>query len=129
MDSTRDKTLVAEDGGSEVQFMGQREMLFGGYHVWLVFVSSLDIMVTWIILHMEGGEEANPLAEAVIWHWGLSGMIAFKFALVVFFIVMCEVVGRRNPTKGRWLAVIGVGISAFPSIYGMILMARAGMLF
>ncbi|WP_432799380.1 DUF5658 family protein [Poriferisphaera sp. WC338] len=116
----------AVESEQEAGFLGQQEMLLGGYYVWLVFVSTLDIMVTWIILHHEGGSEANPIAEAVLFKWGLPGMIAFKFALVTFFIVLCEVVARKKLDTGRWLAVVGVAISAFPSIYGMILLAKAG---
>ncbi|QQE11099.1 hypothetical protein JD969_16590 [Planctomycetota bacterium] len=95
--------------------MGQPDVAYPNYYVWLVLVSSLDIMMTWIILFV-GGSEANPIAESVINMWGLGGMIAFKFALVIFFIVMCEWISRKKKETGRLLASCGIMISAFPSI-------------
>ncbi len=41
------------------------EMAFQELYIWLIFVSSLDIMLTWVILR-NGGEEVNPVAELVI---------------------------------------------------------------
>ena len=101
--------------------MGQPEVALPNYYTWLVFVSAMDIMMTWTILHL-GGSEANPVADAVILRWGLGGMIAFKFAIVVFFVVMCEWVARKRRETGRVLASCGIMISAFPSVYAAGLM-------
>jgi hypothetical protein len=86
--------------------------------VWLVFVSSLDIMLTWAILR-RGGEEVNPVAKLVIEMWGLHGAIGFKFALMLFVIISCEVIGRRSDAAGRRLAIAAVAISAFPVVWSL----------
>ena len=98
--------------------MGQPDVAYPNYYTWLVFVSAMDILMTWAILYL-GGSEANPVADAVILKWGLGGMIIFKFAIVVFFVVMCEWVARKRKETGRVLASCGIMISAFPSIYAV----------
>lgn len=94
------------------------EMRYQSEYVWLVFVSSLDIMLTWAILQ-QGGEEVNPVADLVIAMWGLHGAIAFKFALMLFVIVSCEIIGRKSDRAGFRLAIVAVGISAFPVVYSL----------
>ncbi len=93
-------------------------MRYQSEYVWLVFVSSLDIMLTWAILQ-QGGEEVNPVADLVIAMWGLHGAIAFKFALMLFVIVSCEIIGRKSDRAGFRLAIVAVGISAFPVVYSL----------
>lgn len=96
-------------------------MRYQSEYVWLIFVSSLDIMLTWAILR-RGGHEVNPLAELVINAWGLYGAIGFKFALMLFVIVSCEIIGRRTDRAGRRLAGIAVLVSASPVIWSFTLL-------
>jgi hypothetical protein len=86
-----------------------------------ILVSSLDIVFTWIILSL-GGREINPLAREVIDNWGLNGAILFKFSLVVFVIVSCDVIGRQRDRLGRFVAHLAVWISAIPVVYSPMLM-------
>lgn len=97
---------------------GSPEMRYQSAYVWLIFFSSLDIMLTWAILR-RGGEEVNPIARQIIEGWGLHGAIVFKFALMLFVIVSCEVIGRRADRAGRRLVVIAVAISALPVVYSL----------
>jgi hypothetical protein len=104
------------------------QMRYSSAYAWLVLVSSLDIILTSVILRL-GGREVNPIAEAVIAMHGLPGMIAFKFALMVFVIIMCEVIGRVRPRTGLWLARFGILASAFPVIVGAgVLRSALGMM-
>lgn len=97
------------------------EMRFQEHYIWLIFVGSLDIMLTWVILR-NGGEEVNPVARLVIDTWGLNGAIAFKFALMLFVIVSCEVIARVRPVTAALLIWFGVLISAFPPIWSVVLL-------
>ena len=63
-------------------------------YVWFLLFASLDIILTWYILR-KGGTEVNPLAKLVIERWDLAGAIAFKFSIVLFVVVTCEIVGRH----------------------------------
>lgn len=93
-------------------------MRYPSSYVWLVFVSAMDVMLTWSILS-RGGTEVNPIASMVIDMWGLPGAIAFKFALMIFVILVCEASGRKTDQVGRWLAYAAVAISAIPVAYSI----------
>jgi hypothetical protein len=92
-----------------------REMRYQNVYVWFIFVSALDIMLTWIVL-FHGGREANLLANAVLHRFGLPGIVTFKFALVILIVVLCEIIGRRDHSAGRRLAKWALAISAVPVV-------------
>lgn len=112
---------IVDAGPEQVGLFELPEMRFQEHYVWLVFVGSLDIMLTWVILR-NGGEEVNPVAKIVIDGWGLNGAIAFKFALTLFVIVACEAIARVRPTTARLLIWFGVLISSFPPIWSVFLL-------
>ncbi len=94
-------------------------VLFPGPYVWCVFFASMDIMVTWIVLHM-GGREVNSLAALVIERHGLPGIVIFKFALIMLVIGICEFVGRRKQPTGKRLAIWAVALNVVPVAVGMV---------
>ena len=96
-------------------------VLYENHYTWFVLVSALDLMLTWVILHA-GGREANAIAAAVLQRWGLEGMVIFKFALVVFVIALCEVIGRRNLAAGRKLASWAVALTCVPLVIAVMLL-------
>ena len=69
--------------------------------------------MTWFIFLL-GGHEVNALADAVISYAGLKGILIYKFCLVIFVVMMCEVIGRRKFRRGRKLARAAVVITAIP---------------
>ena len=92
-------------------------------YTWLVLVASLDLMLTWVVLH-SGGQELNLVADAVIDAYGLWGLSAFKFGMVLFVICLCEIVGRRRDAAGRFLAMTAVGLNCVPVVLAMYLLLR-----
>jgi hypothetical protein len=92
------------------------------HYTWFVFLSALDVMLTWVVLLLDG-HEVNPLARAVVDHGGLPSLVTFKFCLVVFVIVMCEWVTRRNPRAGFKLAEWSVAVTAIPVVIAFALLA------
>jgi uncharacterized membrane protein len=90
-------------------------------YVWLVFVSAMDIMLTWIVLAF-GGWEANIIAARVLDRWGLPGMVVFKFAIIFLVICLCEFIGHRDDAAGRRLAHWGVGLSCIPIVLAFYLL-------
>lgn len=102
-------------------FAHSPEMHFQNAYVWIIFVSSLDIMLTWKILG-RGGIEVNPVAAVVIDAWGMHGAIAFKFALMMWVIVACEILARLRRKAGRFLAGAAIVISASPVVWSLFLL-------
>ena len=91
---------LADDGDDEFGFdraaRGLRA-LYPGCYAWYVFLASLDIMFTWIILSPPlRGIEVNWLARWIIRHGDLPAMIPYKFALVGLVIAICEITGRSR---------------------------------
>ena len=99
--------------------------MYPNAYVWLVFVSSLDIIMTWVVLHL-GGREVNALADAVIRRFDLPGLVLFKFAFIVLVIGICEIVGRRNDGLGRRLAGWSVAITCVPVLLAFLLILIHG---
>ena len=106
---------------NEPEVSGLPEMRYQSGYVWFVFVSSLDIMLTWLILK-RGGVELNPVAELVINSWGLPGAIGFKFALTLFVIIACEITGRHKDRVGRNLITVAIVLSSVPVVWSLSLL-------
>jgi hypothetical protein len=96
-----------------------RAVLYPGTYTWFVFLASLDVMLTWIILHFDGSE-LNVLADWIIRHYDLRGIVVYKFALIVLVVLVCEVVGRRRYATGLRLARWAVALTAFPIVVAVV---------
>lgn len=104
------------------QFLGVPALRYQNEYVWFIFFAAMDIMLTWYILERRGGEEVNPIADAVIAAWGLWGAIGFKFSLVLFVVIACEWISRDRPVVARRLVWTGIAISAVPVVYSTALL-------
>ena len=98
-------------------------VLYENAYTWLVLVSALDIMLTWIVLLM-GGREVNGVAKYVIDRFDVAGVVAFKFSIVVFVVSLCEIVGRLKPRVGRRLAIAAVAMTCVPVTAALVQLAR-----
>lgn len=127
--STRGASAVAGQAGPARLFL-LRPALYPELYTWYVFLSSLDLLMTWLILHLEG-RELNMVADWIIQRYNLPGIVVFKFGLVMFVLLVCETVGRRRDATGRRLARWAIVLSAFPVLVGVthvLLAALAGQL-
>jgi len=104
-------------------FLSLPGLRFQEEYVWLLFLASMDVMLTWYILEKKNGEEVNPIARVVIEAWGLWGAIAFKFSLVLFVIIACEWVVRRSIRSAVFLVWVSLVLSVSPVLYSGILLA------
>ena len=84
-------------------------------YTWFVFVSALDFMFTWIVLHLRGSE-VNPIANLVLERGGLWGLLLFKFTMVAVVVLLCEIIGRRRFRIGRLVAILAVVLTCLPVI-------------
>ena len=81
-------------------------VLYPSMYTWYVLLAALDIVLTWVILQL-GGRELNWLADWIIERYHLRGVVVFKFLLLLFVVLVCELAGRRNRRTGlrRWRRV------------------------
>jgi hypothetical protein len=113
------------DRGMDQPQSAKKHMRYPDHYTWLVLVASLDILLTYVVLHL-GGIEANPLAAKVIYRWGVPGMVIYKFIFIIIAILIGEEVGKRNEWKGRKFLEYAIVISAFPVIFALMLLALHG---
>lgn len=105
-------------------------LLFETEISWFVLAGAMDVFMTFIILRFsaEGRTqnmmvESNPVAQWILGHWGLRGMVLFKLAMVALVSVIAEIVGRSRPATGRALLVGGTIVVAAVVVYSMRLLA------
>jgi hypothetical protein len=101
----------------------RRDLLYTRWYAWFLVASALDIVMTAMVLSL-GGIELNPVADVVIGRFGMQGAMAYKFALVIFVILLCEVIGRQNPRWGRSVAQFAVLGPAVAAVLGYSLILR-----
>ncbi len=121
--STARPPADGEHETSTIRWCDAPPMRYPNSYVWFVFVSTMDVMLTWAILSREGGSEVNPIARAVIDMWGLPGAIAFKFSLMLYVIIACEASGRKHDHVGRNLAYAAVIVSGLAVAYSLALLS------
>jgi hypothetical protein len=97
-------------------------MRYQDLYVWLVLVSALDIMLTWVILYL-GGYEVNGVAAYVIHHFGLAGVVSFKFMMVIVVVLICESLGKRSQSAGRHLALAAIVLTCVPITAALVQLA------
>ena len=96
--------------------------LYPDRYVWVVLLSALDAMLTFVILQL-GGMEANPIADFVLQTLGIGGMTIYKFVLITFVILLCEYVGRRDRAAGSRLTVYALILTVLPVAVAVVLLA------
>ena len=101
----------------------RRDLLYTRWYVWILIASAFDIVMTSMVISL-GGIEMNPLADAIISRFGMHGAMAYKFALMIFVILMCEIIGRHNLRLGRWVAQFATLGPAVAAVLGYFLLLR-----
>lgn len=101
----------------------RRPALYPELYTWYVFVSSMDVLFTSLILRY-GGREVNVLANWILDLHDLRGLAVFKFVTVVLVVLICETIGRQRLELGQKLARWAVLISGFPVVVGGVHLVR-----
>ncbi|MEM9882013.1 MAG: DUF5658 family protein [Planctomycetota bacterium] len=97
-------------------FTVNRSLKFPWLYTAIIAAGTLDVLLTGILLAL-GGREINPLAAAILEHYGFAGMVVFKYLIVGLVILMCDFVADRDWRKARVLAIALIGIKASPVIW------------
>ena len=91
-------------------------VLTGTPYIWIIIGATLDILFTGIIL-AKGGQEVNPLANAILTNHGFAGMVVFKYIVVFIILLSCEFVTRHNTRKGHRLIIALIAIHFAPVLW------------
>ena len=94
-----------------------------------IFVSALDIFMTWTLLTHGGFIESNPLARYFLDHWGKKGFVGFKFAMVAFICLITQIIALKKPETARNVLNLGSVVVFFVVVYSLTLLLKHGRLF
>lgn len=99
---------------------------------WYLLLSVLDVVMTYLLLWQSAQPEArvrhyesNPIARWFLNHWGIKGMIYFKFLLVAVVTVVVQVIATRKPAVARGLLLFACAVVGFVVIYSGYLLFHA----
>lgn len=124
MDEVSASTYTGDAAGPFGRSGVGRAVLYPNAYTWFILLAAMDITVTWVILHC-GGQELNVVADWIIHRFDLPGVVIYKFALVTFVVLVCEVAGRRSRRTGLMLAYWAIALTAFPVVVGLVQLTAA----
>lgn len=84
-----------------------------------IAVSLADLVLTWVILNVHLGSEANPIANLILSLAGFPGLTLFKASVVSLVLLTTQAVLTQSPIAARRLAFFAVGISAVPVVWSL----------
>ena len=83
-----------------------------------IFVSVLDIFMTYILMHF-GAIEANPIANFFFSRWNIRGLIGFKLIIVSVVCLIAQAIVATRPRTARGLLVAGTLITGAVVVYSI----------
>jgi len=89
-----------------------------------ILVSALDVFMTWILLSRRGFVESNPIALYFIEGWGIKGMVYFKFALVAFISVLCQIIAVKKLDVAKRILQFATVLVSCVVLYSLSLLVR-----
>jgi hypothetical protein len=95
-------------------------VLFGG-------LSGLDLYLTWLLVHLSGGDvyEGNPIAGAWLTAYGWTGLIVFKAIDLEVVSGLTFVISVYRPQVGRRLLSFACVAAAAVAVYSSVLLLHA----
>lgn len=96
-----------------------------------VLANAMDVFVTYLALNMSAsGRTSRPIAEGnpiPLWfinRWGVTGMVYFKFGMVLFIVLLAQYVAQRKMTSARRLLNFGTIVVSAVVVYSLCLLVR-----
>ncbi|MDR3709305.1 MAG: DUF5658 family protein [Capsulimonadaceae bacterium] len=88
--------------------MFKRDVTLAQEYLGFMLLNLFDLFLTGFIFK-NYGQEANGVALFVLHHFGLRGFALFKFIMVAFIILICEVISLQNVSRARQL-ILGASV-------------------
>lgn len=86
-----------------------------------IVVSTLDLILTYFLLQKYAIFESNPLARFFIDHWGLKGMVTYKFSLVAFIMIIVQMIAKIKQQTALSVLRFGIAVQTAVVIYSVYL--------
>jgi hypothetical protein len=98
----------------------KRDLVLGQEYFGFLLLSICDLFLTGYIFR-NGGMEANGLPAWILKNWGLMGLALFKFGMVMFLIIICEVIAMFNIQRARFVILGGCAVYVLVVLYECVL--------
>lgn len=92
--------------------------------VWFILVSALDVFMTYLLIRQPGFTEGNPIAGYFLNHWGVKGMVYFKFFMVAFVAVIAQIIARKRRDIACGVLLFATVVVVGVVIYSLVLYLR-----
>jgi hypothetical protein len=95
-----------------------------------IVASTLDVLMTYYLInHAQVGShllfvESNPLARYFMDSWGFDGVIYFKFGLVAFVSLICQIIARSRIVVARRVLYLATALVSSVVVYSAVLMVQ-----
>lgn len=91
-----------------------------------VLANALDVWMTYLLLTHEEISfiESNPVARYFLISWGIRGMVYFKFGLVAFVALTCQLIARQRLQTARGLLQLATVLVSGVVLYSLFLLLR-----
>jgi hypothetical protein len=95
-----------------------------------ILVSAADVFMTWYLLYNGGADdrtwfvESNPIPNYFYESWGFDGLVYFKFAMVAFVAIICQVIARTKIDVARRVLNLATLLVTGVVIYSVVLMVQ-----
>lgn len=96
-----------------------------------ILASTLDVLMTYYLInHAPVAShllivESNPLARYFMDSWGFDGVVYFKFGLVAFVSLICQVIARSRVDLARRVLYFATVLVTGVVVYSAVLMVRS----
>jgi Domain of unknown function (DUF5658) len=96
-----------------------------------IAASTLDVMMTnFLINHANVAShvlfvESNPLARYFMDSWGFDGVVYFKFGLVAFVSLICQVIARSRIVVARRVLYFATALVSAVVAYSAVLLIQS----
>jgi hypothetical protein len=97
-----------------------------------ILMSTADVFMTWYLLYNGASNdrtwfvESNPIPRYFLESWGFDGLVYFKFSLVAFVAVICQVIARTRLDVARRVLNLATLLVTGVVIYSVALMVQHG---
>src|SRR5262245_50918526 len=70
-----------------------------------LILSALDLFLTWRLLREGAGcvYEINPIANALLTSFGMTGLVLYKLGMVVNTLGLCAIISLYRPAASRFV--------------------------
>jgi hypothetical protein len=125
------ESISPKFNGSTLALFLRQPILLQRESALFLMTSALDVFMTYILLKSSGENpegphfyESNPVTGFILYSWGLTSVIYFKFLMVAVVEVIAQIIAAKQIDTARRVLEFGTLIVGCVVIYSLMLFVR-----